>query len=367
MADPFAPDSLTTVINEARQRARERAREAARDAARREIGALASPARRAAASSPPRAAALPIPEPAKEGPVALRLPNGRRVNAVLSPGVARRSDLAAIARVSADNNRRTFGALQAQSAAVDGLKRSQEQLVEKVAQLEKRADDAVLALTQTFSQSSRQLKELAAQGQKALTRAGTAATTAVQTLAVTQQAQNLTSVIGTAQAAAYGERGSVLAPNNLLLTGNQLLWTFLAPASVALGASASTAMVLALLAPIGSLVTGFAAVGRHVSERKPERFISDIAVFDVGTLDYTESLRSRMDDDAFETFRKRTNVPVTVNSVDPIAPDQVSAEVRDGVLHINVVSFGAIFSAIGRPPRPRYRIAWMVDTGASNG
>jgi hypothetical protein len=286
---------------------------------------------------------------------------------VLSPGVALRSDLAAIARASADNNRRAFGALQAQSAAVDGLKRSQEQLVEKVAQLEKRADDAVLALTQTFTQSSRQLKELAAQGQKALTRAGTAAATAVQTLAVTQQAQNLTNVIGSAQATAYGDRGSVLTTNNLLLTGNQLFWTFLAPLSQLFGASLGTSMLLGVLAPFGSLLTGFAAVGSRVSERKPERFISDIAVFDIGSVEYRESLRSRMDDDAFETFRKRTNVPVTVNSIDPIAPDQASAEVRDGVLHINVVSFGAIFSAIGRPPRPRYRIAWMVDTGVSNG
>lgn len=361
MADPFAPDRLTTVIDGARERARERAR----DAARRAAGERSSPARTAAPSPQSRVSALPIPEPAKEGPVAVRLPSGRRVNAVLSPGVARRSDLAAIARASADNHRRAFGALRAQGAAIDGLKRSQQQLAEKISQLEKRADDAVLALTQTVTQSSRQLKDLAAEGQKALAKAGTAATTAVQTLAVTQQAQNLTNVIGTAQATAYGERGSVLAPNNLLLTGNQLLWTFLAPMSVALGASAGTATVLSLLSPLGSLLTGFAAVGSRVPEREPERFISDIAVFDVGKLDYTESLSGRMDNDAFEKFRKRTNVPVTVNSVDPIAPDQASAEVRDGVLHINVVSFGGIFR--GRGPQARYRIAWMVDTGASNG
>jgi hypothetical protein len=370
MADPFAPDSLTTVINEARQRARERAREAARDAARREIGALASPARRAAASPPSRAAALPIPEPAKEGPIALRLPNGRRVNAVLSPGVARRSDVAAIARASADNNRRAFGALQAQGTAIESLKRSHEELAEKIGRLEKRADEAVLAITETFTQSTRQLKQLAAQGQKVLAQTGTAATAAVgqlkqvQALAVTQQAQNLTNVIGSAQATAYGDRGSVLTTNNLLLTGNQLFWTFLAPLSQVFGASRGTSMLLGVLAPFGSLLTGFAAVGSRVSERKPERFISDIAVFDIGSVEYRESLRSRMDDDAFETFRKRTNVPVTVNSIDPIAPDQASAEVKDGELHIVVVTFP--FPRTARVP-PRFRIAWMVDTGAEGG
>ena len=367
MADPFAPDTLTTVIDQARQRARERAREAARDAsrdaARRAIGA---PARRAGSSSPSpaRVAALPIPGLAKEGPVALRLPNGRRVNAVLSPGIARRSDLAAIARASADNNRRAFGALQAQSAAIDGLKRSQEQLLEEVTQLEKRADDAVLAMSQTFTQSSRQLKQLAAQGTKALAKAGTAAASAVQTLAVTQQAQNLTNVIGTAQATAYGERGSVLAPNNLLLTGNQLLWTFLAPMSVAFGASAGTATVLALLSPLGSLLTGFAAVGSRVPEREEERFISDVAVFDPGATEYKESLRRRMSGDLFDKFRTRGDVPVTVNSLDPISPHQVSAEVKDGELRIKVDTFGGLKTKV---PVVRYRIAWMVDTGAANG
>jgi hypothetical protein len=364
MAAEWTRDNLQTVVDQARERVRDRARQAFR----RQVSGLVSPARGAAPARSAQVSALPLPEPGKDRPVSIRLASGRRVNAVLSPGVARRSDLAAIARATANNNRRAFGVLQAQRVALDELKRSQTQLAEKVSQLEKRADDAVLALTQTVTQSSYQLKQLAAEGQKLLTKAGTAATTAVQTLAVTQQAQNLTNVIGTAQATAYGERGSVLAPNNLLLTGNQLLWTFLAPMSVALGASVNTARVLALLAPVGSLLTGLAVVGSRVPDRKHERFISDIAVFDLGQVDYTESLRGRMSDELFEKFRARTNVAVTVNSIDPIAPDQASAEVRDGVLHINVVSFGAPATVTGiRGKSLRYRIAWMVDTGEANG
>jgi hypothetical protein len=380
MADPLAPDNpltklfdagagkIGTVVDQARQRVRERAREAAR----RQTGVLAPPAR-SGSSGLPQVAALPVPEQAKDGSVAIRLPNGRRLKAVLSPGMARRSDVAAIARASADNNRRAFAALQAQGAAIDSLKRTQEQLAAQISQLEKRADDAVLALNDTFSQSTRQLKRVAAQGQKALARAGTTAATAVrqlqqiQTLAATQQAQNLTSVIGTAQATAYGERGSVLAPNNLLLTGNQLLWTLLGPASTALGASADTVRLLGLLAPLGSLLTGYAAVGSRVpeNEEKPERFISGLAVFDMSKDEYTESLRSRISNDLWEEFRKRNDVPVTANSIDDIAPAQVSAAVINGELNIKI---GLWFSGrIGSLPKGRFRIAWMIDTGASSG
>jgi hypothetical protein len=376
MADPLAPDNpltkvldagtakIGTVVDQARQRVRERAREAAR----RQTGVLAPPAR-SASPGLPQVAALPMPEPARDSPVAIRLPNGRRLKAVLNPGMARRSDVEAIARASADNNRRAFAALQAQGAAIDSLKRTQEQLAAQISHLEKRADDAVLALNDTFSQSTRQLKRVAAQGQKALARAGTTATTAVrqlqqiQTLAATQQAQNLTNVIGAAQATAYGERGSVLAPNNLLLTGNQLLWTFLGPASTAFGASAGTARLLGLLAPLGSLLTGYAAVGSRVPEHEQERFISGIAVFDLGQSRYTESLRSRIADDLFDKFRERTDVPVTVNAIDPISPHQVSARVSNGELHIFVDTFGLKT----RFPLVSYRIAWMVDTGASGG
>ena len=370
MADPIGSDNpLTTVLDAGAPKVRElvdqikeRVRDRAREAAQRRAGALTAGARGAATSRLPTVAPLPLPDQAKARPVAIRLPNGRRLTAVLNPGLATRSDVAAIVRASADNNRRAFGALQAQRAAIDRLQRSQDQLAAKLASLEKRADDAVLAITDTFGQSTRQLKRLAAQGEKAIARAGTAAATAVRTLAVTQQAQNLTNVVSVAQSTAYGERGSVLAPNNLLLTGNQLLWTFLGPASAALGASAGTATVLSLLAPLGSLLTGFAAVGSRVSDRKRERFISGIAVFDPGKLEYTESLRSRLPDDAWDDFRTRDDVPVTVNSIDPIGPDQASAEVRNGELRITVFTF---FRA--RTQQVRYRFAWVVDTGVSGG
>ena len=380
MADPLAPDNpltaaldtrvpkIVTVVDEARQRVRERAQEAVR----RQNGgpvpsAPSAPSARSASSAVPRVTALPIPEQAKDGPVSIRLRNGRRLRAVLSPGVARRSDLAAIARANADNNRRAFGALQTHGAAIDSLERSHEELAAKIAQLEKRADEAVLAVTDTFTQSTRHLKQLAAQGQKVLARAGTAATAAagqlqqVQALAVTQQTQNLTNVIGTAQATAYGERGSVLAPNNVLLTGNQLFWTFLAPLSTVFGASAGTALLLGALAPLGSLVTGFAAVGSRLPARKQQRFITGISTFDGRTRIVREPLRDRFTDDDFfvKKFRDRDDVPVTVTLAQP--PAEVGTTVPftarvlvGGILEIALLTEGLVAT----------RVAWIVDTGA---
>lgn len=362
MADPLTPDNLLTVVDQARQRVRDRAREAVR----REVGGLAS-SPRGAPTSQPRVAALPIPEQAKDGPVAIRLPNGRRLHAVLNPGIARRSDLAAVARTSADNHRRAFGALQTQGAAIDHLTRSQEELGAKIAQLERRADEAVLAMSDTFNRSKRQLKQLAVHGQKVLSEAGTAATAAagqlkqIQAMTITQQTQNLTNVIGSAQATAYGERGSVLAPNNLALTGNQLFWTFLAPLSTVFGASAGTAMLLGSLAPLGSLLTGYAAVGSRLPERKQQRLIAGIATFDGETSNVRVPLRDRFtDDDFFQKFRDRDDVPVTVTLVDPVQVEtrvRFAARVVGGVLEIFFLS----------TPNVRMRVAWVVDTGAEDG
>jgi hypothetical protein len=311
-----------------------------------------------------------LPPPAGNRPIAIRLRSGRKVQALLTPAVARRSDLEALSRASAENNRRLYSALRNQRDVIDRLARSQRELAARVEGLQKQADDAVVSLSRGMTQSSRQLRQVAQQGQKLLAEAGSAAKTAagqlqqVLTLASsTQQAQNLTNVVGTAQATAYGERGSVLSRNNVLLTGNQLLWTLLPALSRAFGASANASLLLAWLAPLGTLVTGYAAVGSSVPEHEPQRFITGVEAFEGGgTTDLDVPLRGRIPDDAFDRLRNRTDVPVTVTLLDATTLDtddtvRVAARVEDGTLKIR----------FARLQRSRTRVAWMIDTGVNGG
>lgn len=370
MAPPMVPDTLSAALDASTSKigglvaqARERISDRARDAVR---SRATGPGARTAPAAP--VTATPLPTPGIERPVAIRLRNGKQIRAVLAPGVAQRSDLEALTRATAENNRRLFGALQSQRDVIDRLERSQRELTARVETLQKRADDAVVALSQGFERSSKQLRQVAAQGQKLLAETGSAARTAagrlqqVQAFAATQQAQNLTNVISTAQATAYGERGSVLSRNNVLLTGNQLLWTLLPTLSRAFGASANTSLALGWLAPLGTLVTGFAAVGSSVPETEPQRFITGIEVFEGGEITEREvPLRGRVPDDVFDRLRNRTDVPVTVTLLDATLESdefvRVAARVEAGTLKIRFV----------KVQKSRTRVAWMIDTGVNGG
>ncbi len=281
------------------------------------------------------------------------------------PPDSRPNALATIAQAAAENDRRAFAALQRQRGAIERLKRSHEALERKVERLQQQADSAVASLADRLQRSTEQVRDLSAQSRNMLAETGAAAKTAaaqlqqVQSVAVTQQAQNLTNVIGAAQATAYGERGSVLATNNLLLTGNQLLWTFLAPLSQVLGASVATSTTLACLAPLGSLFTGYVAVGSRVSEPEPEpeRFVTGVSAFDPGTLLQTESLRDYVSEDLFKKLRQRDDVPVILTQLDPISEGRFLAQVKDGT----------VFIVLTTTQTKRVRVAWMVDTGATSG
>jgi hypothetical protein len=369
MAEP-PPDSLLNAIDADRARAagaladaRRRVRERARDALSAHFPAAEPTPQRAPSLQP--ASPQPIPSPAADRKVSMRLPSGRRVAASLSPAPARRSDLAAVAQAASENDRRAFAALQQQRGAIERLKRSQEALERKLERLQQQADDAVVSLTDRLQRSTRQVRDLSAQSRSMLGQTGTAAKTAaaqlqqVQSLAVTQQAQNLTNVIGTAQATAYGEHGSVLAANNLLLTGNQLLWTFLAPFSQVLGASVATSTVLACLAPLGSLVTGYAAVGSRVSEPEPEpeRFVTGVSAFEPGESLQMESLRDDVSEALFKKLRQRSDVPVILTQIDDIPEGRFLAYVKDGT----------VFIILTKKQAKRVQVAWMVDTGVADG
>jgi hypothetical protein len=201
-------------------------------------------------------------------------------------------------------------------------------LARKVAALEERSNIAVDGLLQN-------LKGLQAQ----------------QTALYAQQAN---SVVNSMQAAAYGSRGDVLATNNLLIAGNQLLWTFIDPLLRVLGVtSGPLPAAVTMLSPVGSLLTGYVALGN----RQHVRFISGIATFRGRRNVVFDTLRDRIADSLWPEFQQRTNVPVTVVPVGNVRVFIVSAAVRDGVLRIEVEKRGS----------ETVQIAWMVDTGADVG
>ena len=95
-----------------------------------------------------------------------------------------------------------------ESSAADGdpleqLRQSHEELARKVAALEERSNLSVNGLLENLK--------------------------GLQLRAFESQVQQVTGVVNSVQATAYGDRGSVLTTNNLLLAGNQLFWTLLDP------------------------------------------------------------------------------------------------------------------------------------------
>ena len=274
-----APDALRgdqtnarTLLQDVQQRAQERAREAVRT----RLG----PSERTPLTLRKPSAPQPVPPVAPNWPVEIRLQKGRKVRATLVPGAARREDLAAVADVSAANDRQAFDAIQQQSEAIESLRRSQAELVNKVATLQAQADRSTVGLLQGITSLEQQLQTARARVRTqtlSSRRQATRQQRALDSMATTTQIQNVNSVVNSMQAAAFGEKGSLLTTNNLLLAANQLLWQFIDPLlrgmGFALGPSPS---LLTWLSPVGSLLTGQLVVGN----RQHVRFISGVVTFD---------------------------------------------------------------------------------------
>ena len=304
----------------------------------------APPPRKAAALRAPAARRMPQPGPDRE--IQIQLADGRRLRARIAPGVARRRDLAAVARATAENDRRAFGALRRQRAAIEDLRRTNDELTKKVAALEQRADLALAGLVQEFKLSRDQIgqmRELAFQSVKS-------------------QIQSASTVLNTLQATAYGDKGSVLSTNNLLLAGNQLFWNMLEPALRAAGVvNLSTATVIAAVAPLATLFTG----GILLGDRQQERFLSGITTF---TKTGTQRQFLRLP----ASLRGRTDIPVTVSALDPIdAPFSLTGRIVDSDLEIQLLIATPpppVTGLIVPPPPPvSVRVAWTVDTGIVDG
>ena len=182
-------------------------------------------------------------------------------------------------------------------------------------------------------------------------------TQAQRALETSQLIQGAVSVVSTLQSTAYGQPGSVLSSTNLLLAGNQLLWTYLDPIAKGLGLPVGPApSALAHWAPLFSLITARVVVG----DRQHVRFISGIATFDSGNPIRLEGLRSRIATGLWSDFQRRADIAVTAQPLAPFRNVFVSADVHQGTLRLVAAPRdGGVAKGL--------RVAWIVDTGDANG
>ena len=338
MADSVSLGDLAAAVSDALRGDRAGLRGALADASRRAqdrvLDAFTPRAEDGTSAAPlPRAQRQPLPQPAPDRDVVIGLTNGRRVRARISPGVARRRDLMSLSRAIAENDRRAFAALDQHRDAILQLERSQEAI----------ALDVAAAATPTTPVVAKPPREPIAD---------------VALLATRAQIQNVTNVVNSLQAVAYGQKGRLFATTNLLLAGSQLFWSLLDPMLERAGVlNAASATVMAAVAPLGSLLTGQILLG----ERQTARFISGLATFDGTNTVAFESLRGQVGEQLWPAFQRRTDVPVTLSVLDAGVRFAASfaAQVVGGTVRLSFED-----RAIALPVT---RVAWMVDTGAGVG
>lgn len=251
--------------------------------------------------------------------------------------------------------------------ALERLRRSHEELARKVSDLERRADRSLVELLQglrglehRLSRANLQARVFQAQA-RSVTKVAVRQRQALKALKVTERTQRLTSVVNSLQAAAYGQKGSILSTNNLLLAGNQLLWEFIDPLLRKTRlVDRTTASLVARLAPLGTLLTGHAALGN----RQHVRFISGVVTIPADGRVAFDNPRAQIADSLWPEFQRRTDVPVTAVAIDPDPGGIFVGQVTRGLVRIERFDGGSIvFSTIARP----IRVAWMVDTGEDVG
>jgi hypothetical protein len=247
--------------------------------------------------------------------------------------------------------------LTRQEAAIHRLVAAHEALGRRIEALQGQANDQVSRLLEA-------LKALDLRSRTLTTRAAhAAAATRVTEVRVARQQRELrsalmnarlervSSVVHATQRAAFGQKGSVFATNNLLLAGNELFWTFVGPTLRALGAiSETSATVAAMIAPVGALATGQLALG----DRQTERFVFGASAFDGTSRVIRQSLRPFVAPGLVGALERGPNLTVQVTPVDRIN-GRLEAIVRGGVLIIS------IDTDTDNPPPAGRRVAWMVD------
>ena len=289
----------------------------------------------------------------------------------------------AVARVSAANDRRSSASLERQGAELRKLKRSHDELSQRVAALQEQSERTIAGLLDGMAGLERRAGAAAAQAQQLAAQARSASGLAasqreeLRSMAIKAGLDKVTAAVNTAQAAAYGQTGSLTAPNNLMLIANQIFWSLADPVLRGLGVQTGPSPgVVDFLAPLGSLATGQALL----ASRQHERFVSGVSTFDGTSLLVSESLQGKVANGFFPKLRQRTDLPVSLTPLDATSAI-FSARVIDGVLSITAVVPVAtipdtsppettiLFALVGPPPllAPKARVAWIVDLGADVG
>lgn len=243
--------------------------------------------------------------------------------------------------------------LARQEAAIDRLVRTHEALGRRVDALQAQSNDALSRLLRALRALDLRSKALVARGAEAavaerVTRVRVVRQQrALRSALVDARIERVSSVVHATQRAAFGQKGSVFATNNLLLAGNELFWTFVGPALRALGAiSASSATVASIIAPAGALATGQIVLG----SRQSERFVSGVTT--VTGDEARQSLRPFVAASFFSALERGPDLPVQLTPIDTI-DGRLSGVVRNGIVIISVEVFELL-------PRGE-RVAWMVD------
>jgi len=262
-----------------------------------------------------------------------------------------------------------------QRAAIAKLTRSHEQMRRQVKAVEQRAEVRTRRLSRRLASTERHAARVEERSRLHAAYAREARHESarlrdrVQALETDNQIDQVMSIVGALQATAFGDSGSLTTASNLLLLGNQLAWTQFDPLMRSMEIySGPTPTAFKWLKPFGSLATGHLLL----AGRQHVRFVSGTtSLVPVAGATVTESLRSRIAEDLWPSFQRRTDVPVTVVSLDPVTPP-LSGLVRDGELRITVPPPPgvALLAAVPPPPPappPAIRVAWMIDTGAGRG
>jgi hypothetical protein len=370
---------IKAVLSKAQRQLEKRVRHEIRAAGRSKPGPNGQkPKITGARLSPPE----PMPAMAAAGVLTMRLPNGRKTRLVVTPAVARHHDLSALRRVGGANTRKAYSAIAHNGRAIDRLAAVQRQLAQRLTKLQSSGDLALLrGILDGLSRLEHRVEATKHLQDKALVRhkrsvrkqlASQAHTLSAQGQAA--QIQKLNEAAASVQTAAFGSKGSLLAPNNLLLMANQLGWGFVSEILQALGlAKPGTTSPLVWLAPLASLLTSQVVLGG----RQHERFVSGIvddfvirptfslvsAAVPTGRIGEAKlSLRSYIAPAEWEDFAKRTDVPVTTVVLEPPPSSGISfttvAEVRKGILSVRIGGSSLPQAVV---------IAWTVDTRRPNG
>jgi hypothetical protein len=304
-----------------------------------------------------------------------RAPPERGFRAPTGPAEGR--ELVELARVTDDNWRRAFRAIQHNARAIDALastlsklEATQREMARLIAELQSRGDVALLEtllsgmgdLDIGFGRCRQQIERDIRSTRRLLTDQVGAVERQVSELAGFARVQKLNDAATAMQTAAFGTQGDLLDGNNVLIAINHVVWGLLGDVAKALGVALGPSSPAALLSPLASLLVAQLTLGN----RQHERFVSGVADGFVSTGQVavaTVLLKPYIAPSLWPTFQQRTDVLVSVMPlVVPGAQAFVTARVAGGVLTVTVDSSGEGSSPPFDPST--LRVGWIVDTQA---